>query len=759
MLQDSYNLLFKLGFGEFGEVWKGESLSKQVDAAGEEVSGKFPVAIKIFKRTCKEFIINNELNMNEEVMLLEKKLGHPSLIKVYGVDLLTTGATSESLRKTLVMEFLAGGELFDRIVNRGSFSEKDAALTVHSLTSALSSIHQHCIIHRDLKPENVVYRSQDANAAPVIVDFGFAAKGTPEAGKPRNCIFHDKNARMALGTPGYIAPESYSHNVYLDKSDMWSLGIIVYIILVGFPPFDNKDRLLKERTLRGKFYPLNTGPWAHISPEAKDLVSSLMCVNPNERLDAQQVLDHPWILRYVKEQKAASANLRGLPSPRAPDRMSPVAPSAELSGVPSGPRMDNEMRASSRRQSVKLDVDVEEEAEEGEFDADYVKRIERMSNRRKLKKTVNGVVCALRFRAGAMQAALRKEKEGDILSPGASVGMDVVDPDEAHAQGLEFLGEPGGGDYAMPPPSTPPCPNVEDVESEKDFSITIQQLTQLKEALVISKSTSTSNPQVEVVKALVEPRRDSFRFGPQDATAVEMRSLEKESAVVSSFQTNGGCDFKEFCFVVKSVGLHVLATKQIFDIFDMDDSGVVSPIEFISTVAQFQAASQKDDNCTPEERMLRTKLFFSLFDQDGNGTISRRELENVVGMLLNDRSPTASMSDMRSTTVTNEKDAAGVGPELQHTFSDRYDKMPTDALTAHGVDEADLDYIPDTFTEINMEIDCKELFDSIDTDNSGEICFDEFSVWFNENEKSNLFSNLVDPIQVIEKKLLMHFDV
>ena len=187
------------------------------------------------------------------------------------------------------MEFLQGGELFDRIVGRGSFSEKDAAITVRSLASALAAIHENNIIHRDIKPENVVYRSQDPDAAPVIVDFGFGVKAAPEASNKANCIFHDKTARFALGTPGYIAPESYSHYVYLNKSDTWSLGIITYIILVGFPPFDNKDRLLKERTLRGKFYPLQTEPWAHISNEAKHLVSQLICVNPSDRLDAQQV--------------------------------------------------------------------------------------------------------------------------------------------------------------------------------------------------------------------------------------------------------------------------------------------------------------------------------------------------------------------------------------------------------------------------------------------------------------------------------------
>jgi len=750
MLQDSYHLLFKLGFGEFGEVWKGESISKQIVATGP--TNIVPVAIKIFKRTCKEFIINNELAMNEEVMRLEKKLGHPSLVKVYGVDLLTPGCTSD-LRKTLVMEFLAGGELFDRIVNRGSFSEKDAAKTVHTLTSALASIHQHSIIHRDLKPENIVYRSQDANAVPVIVDFGFAVKGVPEAGSPRNCIFHDKNARMALGTPGYIAPESYSHNVYLDKSDMWSLGIIVYIILVGFPPFDNKDRLLKERTLRGKFYPLNTGPWAHISPEAKDLVSKLVCVNPNERFDAQQVLEHPWIVKHTREKELtpepSGTNLRGSPAP-----VHATVPLASApSRAPTGPRMDNEMIAASRRESAQLAVDMEEEKpaeDENEFDADYVKRIARMSNRRKLKKTVNGVVCALRFRAGAMQRALQQETLG--ASPSLSGGMDVVVDDGEHG-GLEFLGEPSGGDYAMPPsPSTSisarktASPALKAGDGE--FSITIQQLNQLQEALVTSKcfSTNAESKQPELSK-----RRDSSVFAEIDALE-DTRPLD--ASLMRPFQTNGGCNFEEFCFVVKSVGLHVLATKQIFDIFDQDDSGVVSPIEFISTVAQFHGISDGGvgKSMSAEEQLMRTRLFFSLFDQDGNGTISRRELENVVGMLINDKSP------MMSTNYSANNNAEEAeSPALSYTFRDRYDKMPTDALE-HAVGEADIDLIPDTFNEINSEVDYKKLFDSIDTDNSGEICFDEFSVWFNKNEKNNLFSNLIDPIHSIEKNLQMFFN-
>jgi serine/threonine protein kinase len=738
LLNESYNLLFKLGYGEFGEVWKGESLSSSKQE--EQKNDKYDVAIKIFKRSCKDFIINNELSINEKVMQLNKETsGLTSLVKVYGVDFLAYGSANDVLRKTIVMEFLAGGELFERIVNLGSFSEKEAAHTIHALVSALDNLHKHHIIHRDLKPENVVFRSKDINAAPVIVDFGFAVIGTPESSNPRHCLYHDKNARIALGTPGYIAPESYSHSIYLNKSDMWSLGIICYIILVGFPPFDSKDQFLKERTLRGKFYPLNSEPWGHISAEAKDLVSRLICVNPAERFDAQQVLQHPWISRhnigmdvstsYSNPNRSMTLTRVSSNTPRLSTKVSinsaldskPVTDSADVLQM-ARPRSE---RKDSDSNTQKLDSKTENETT-ADFGEDYVKRISRMSNRRKLKKTLNTVIGALRFRTVAIQHVLRTNAQTDEVGS----GMDSM---------LAVLGKPGGGDYAVPPlsPSTSAntalhaSPGSPHSAMNSNFVVTTTQLGTLQDALLVSIPSSVHNLPSGT------PSRS------ETVAAYAKSDLHRlDSSVLRLFQTNGGLNFDEFCSAVKSVGLHVLASKQIFDIFDMDGSGLISPLEFLSTLAHFHedfsvSVGDQSPRVIADKKVRRTKLFFSIFDQDGNGTISRTELENVVAMLLYDH------------TAHTEVDVLSHVPDRE--FYDKYDADPVDVLKSVPGEAMQAMDIPDTFNETNSELDYKALFDSIDTDRSGEICFDEFSAWFNKHDERSLFSRLLDPIQAVER--------
>ena len=153
-------------------------------------------------------------------------------------------------------------------------------------------------MHRDLKPENIVYRSTSPDADPVIVDFGFAKIGN-EVMPDGSCYFEDPDAFTPLGTHGYISPESYERCLYSTKSDIWALGCITYTILVGFPPFDSKDKQLSLRTRRGKYYPLSSSPWKDISEDAKDLVRRMLCVDRHERLSADEILNHPWLNQFT----------------------------------------------------------------------------------------------------------------------------------------------------------------------------------------------------------------------------------------------------------------------------------------------------------------------------------------------------------------------------------------------------------------------------------------------------------------------------
>ena len=772
MLEDSYKLNKKLGFGEFGEVWEGKFLSEAISGQMTDHNDNDLVAIKIFKNTCKDFIINNELDMNNEVMLMRQSTETPFLVKVYDVNLIT----KTSMRRTLVMEYLSGGELFDRIVSRGTFSEKDAAVTIHALASALFCFHEKGIIHRDIKPENVVYRNVSSNSTPVIVDFGFGIRGTPDKLNPNNCFFHDKEARMALGTPGYIAPESYSHFLYLNKSDVWSLGIIAYIILAGFPPFDNKDPLLKERTLRGKFYPLHTQPWDHISDGAKDFVTKLMCVDPNVRYSAGEVLQHSWLLKYTREARSA------LKQP------------GKLRRNSTQPRMDEEKEIPSSIVSETKDAEAEaeemnmnnEEDTKG-FDADYVKRIARMSTQRKLKKTVNGIVWTIRMRKACVESALLGTEEAippqsASASRAVSVhGTEDMQENNDHGMGsmLNYAGDESipsaspsraGSSYDSATPKTR-CVLSNMESKQESFVVTGEQLVSLKDRLVKGNNTNSTSIQADMPapmesrsgsifvaetakegdtsSALPVSHELSMNFGAdENRTGVKIQDLS--STILNTFKQGGGVNFDEFCLAVKSVGMHALGTKRIFDIFDIDNSGTVSPVEFISTLAQFQDV---DSNATDREKMeyseKRTKMFFSLFDADGNGTISRSELANVTSMLINDRDQEYSTSpDLAD--IDMENNFSTIASDKIQSSSEADLKQIADMEEA-----ADDRNIPDTFTALND--DYADLFDSIDTDGSGEISYAEFSEWFNKNEHASYFSRLLDPIDHIKRDMKGYF--
>lgn len=187
----------------------------------------------------------------------------------------------------MVMELLRGGELFDRIVMKGSYSEHEAAASTKAMAEAIGYLHSIGVVHRDLKPENLIYDKPGPEGELKITDFGLAK-------------YRSANQRMqtACGTPGYVAPEvlmSSSSVKYGPEVDLWSLGVIVYILLCGFPPFyhDNTSELYKQ-IKKGKFdFP--EAYWGEISAAAKDLIKGLLTVDPRKRLTPAQVLQHPWV--------------------------------------------------------------------------------------------------------------------------------------------------------------------------------------------------------------------------------------------------------------------------------------------------------------------------------------------------------------------------------------------------------------------------------------------------------------------------------
>ncbi|XP_023404679.1 calcium/calmodulin-dependent protein kinase type 1D isoform X5 [Loxodonta africana] len=184
----------------------------------------------------------------------------------------------------LVMQLVSGGELFDRIVEKGFYTEKDASTLIRQVLDAVYYLHRMGIVHRDLKPENLLYYSQDEESKIMISDFGLSkmeGKGDVMS--------------TACGTPGYVAPEVLAQKPYSKAVDCWSIGVIAYILLCGYPPFyDENDSKLFEQILKAE-YEFDSPYWDDISDSAKDFIRNLMEKDPNKRYTCEQAARHPWI--------------------------------------------------------------------------------------------------------------------------------------------------------------------------------------------------------------------------------------------------------------------------------------------------------------------------------------------------------------------------------------------------------------------------------------------------------------------------------
>eukprot|EP00927_Polykrikos_kofoidii_P039220 TRINITY_DN3364_c0_g2_i1.p1 TRINITY_DN3364_c0_g2~~TRINITY_DN3364_c0_g2_i1.p1 ORF type:complete len:537 (+),score=73.17 TRINITY_DN3364_c0_g2_i1:132-1742(+) len=183
----------------------------------------------------------------------------------------------------VVMECMDGGELFDRLSELTRFSERDAADSVWQMLLAVNYIHQHGIAHRDLKLENFVYDQKESDQLKLI-DFGFSKMWDP------NIKMH-----ISCGTLSYVAPEVL-HRSYTSQCDLWSLGVISFILLAGYMPFYGQQEMQKKNICRGK-YEMKPEKWRNISKEAHNFVKSLLAVDPEKRLTAQRALEHPWMAK------------------------------------------------------------------------------------------------------------------------------------------------------------------------------------------------------------------------------------------------------------------------------------------------------------------------------------------------------------------------------------------------------------------------------------------------------------------------------
>ncbi|CAK9030650.1 Calcium/calmodulin-dependent protein kinase type 1 (CaM kinase I) (MnCaMKI), partial [Durusdinium trenchii] len=263
--EDRFEVGNLLGKGNFSEV----------KTATDKKTGEV-LAVKIMKKrkiTREEY----EAIMSEIAILAD--MDHPNVIKMHGM-------WEDKNHVYVVTELAKGGELFDRIVQREFYSEKDAAVVVKTVAEALKYLNDRGIVHRDLKPENILLVDDDDDSALKLADFGFA--------KQVDATNEDTLA-TTCGTPGYVAPEIISGKPYGKEVDMWSLGVITYILLAGYPPFYDENQNTLFRQIKKAKYKFDPEFWSEVSESAKDLIRGLLVVDPKKRLTVDQVLAHPWV--------------------------------------------------------------------------------------------------------------------------------------------------------------------------------------------------------------------------------------------------------------------------------------------------------------------------------------------------------------------------------------------------------------------------------------------------------------------------------
>ncbi|XP_030832817.1 calcium/calmodulin-dependent protein kinase type IV [Strongylocentrotus purpuratus] len=238
-----------------------------------------PFAVKKVKKTADMKVFTTEVSVLQSI-------NHPHIIKLVNLY-------EDDFNVYLQLELVTGGELFERIVERGYYSERDAARCVREICQAVSYLHDHDIVHRDLKPENLLYADMGDEAPLKLADFGLS-----------KIIDQDVSMKTVCGTPGYCAPEVLCGKPYCKAVDMWSVGVITYILLCGFEPFydDRGDNYIYKKIIRAD-YAFISPWWDDISDSAKDFIDRLLVTDPKKRLCAEGALHHPW----VREENSAAS--------------------------------------------------------------------------------------------------------------------------------------------------------------------------------------------------------------------------------------------------------------------------------------------------------------------------------------------------------------------------------------------------------------------------------------------------------------------
>lgn len=409
-IRDNYEMKNKISEGAFGVVY-----------LANHKSSKSQRAVKMIPITCSDQ--NSIKDLLQEVGIL-KQMDNPYIIKIYEVYQSDTNLS-------IVTEYCSGGELYSRIVESGGFSENLAARYMHQIASAVNYLHSNNIVHRDLKPENLLFETQDPESRLKLIDFG-------------TCKHFSKNSKLVerIGSAYYIAPEVISSN-YTEKCDVWSMGVILFIMLCGSPPFGgrNNGEILSNILMREPR--MDPKKWKNVSEEAVELVKAMLNKQVPQRITAAEVVNSKWIQKYLNSEvpckKLASRSFKNLAKFNTSSKLHKATLSYIVSQM-----MSTEELSSLRDLFSSLDKNGDgllsaEELKEGasRFSVEFAENIEKIIN--KVDEDKNGHINYTEF----LVAATNWQKE--LSRERLQAAFEVFDKDKSGGISVEELVETLGG--------------------------------------------------------------------------------------------------------------------------------------------------------------------------------------------------------------------------------------------------------------------------------------------------------------------------
>lgn len=268
IFKDQYEVGELLGSGAFAETFS---------CTAKSDSSKY--AVKIIK--------NAEPNVATEIDIL-RSLDHVNIVRLYAVF-------QEGTTINMVQELVHGGEMFDYIIDMGTYSEADANRSFGQILKGLNYLHSQGILHRDLKPENILLTEKTENATIKIADFGLA-----------KVVGDEGMTKTTCGTPGYVAPEVLLQKNYGTGVDVWAAGVILYIMVSGYEPFYHANEAKMFKNIMAGKYSFSPELFGHVSDEIKDIIKKILVTKPESRPSAEECLAHPWLKEHNDAQKTRS---------------------------------------------------------------------------------------------------------------------------------------------------------------------------------------------------------------------------------------------------------------------------------------------------------------------------------------------------------------------------------------------------------------------------------------------------------------------